>query len=54
MTDDPQVASPGAAALSEVVYLHEPYWHGGQGDWVKSLLLFFDGVALLVPDYMRD
>lgn len=54
MTDDPQVASPGAAALSEVVYLHEPYWHGGQGDWLKSLLLFFDGVALLVPDYMRD
>jgi hypothetical protein len=23
------------------------------GDWVKNLILFFDGVALLVPDYMR-
>ena len=25
-----------------------------RGDWVKSLTLFFDQVALLVPDYMRD
>lgn len=24
------------------------------GDWVKSLALFFDQVALLVPDYMKD
>jgi hypothetical protein len=24
------------------------------GDWVKNLILFFDGIALLVPDYMRD
>lgn len=24
------------------------------GDWIKSLLLFFDKVALLVPDYMKD
>jgi hypothetical protein len=24
------------------------------GDWIKNLILFFDGVALLVPDYMRD
>lgn len=23
-------------------------------DWLKNLLLFFDGVALLVPEYMRD
>jgi hypothetical protein len=37
-----------------VAYHHEPYWGPGQGDWIKSLLLFFDGVALLVPDYMRD
>lgn len=27
-------------------------WHSG--DWVKSLILFFDGVALLVPEYMKD
>lgn len=42
------------SALLEVAYHHEPYWGPGQGDWIKSLLLFFDGVALLVPDYMRD
>lgn len=40
--------------LREVAYFHEPYWGPGTGDWVKSLLLFFEGVALLVPDYMRD
>ncbi len=40
--------------LREVAYHYEPYWGPGQGDWIKSLLLFFDGVALLVPDYMRD
>ena len=40
--------------LLDVAYLHEPYWSPGQGDWIKSLLLFFDGVAVLVPDYMRD
>lgn len=41
-------------ALREVAYYHEPYWTPGRGDWIKSLLLFFDGVAILVPDYMRD
>jgi len=40
--------------LLDVAYHHEPYWSAGQGDWIKSLLLFFDGVAVLVPDYMRD
>lgn len=40
--------------LREVAYHHEAYWFQGQGDWIKSLLLFFDGVAVLVPDYMRD
>ena len=24
------------------------------GDWIKNLVLFFDGIALLVPDYMKD
>jgi hypothetical protein len=41
-------------ALRDVAYLHEPYWVPGQGDWIKSLLLFFDGIALLVPDYMYE
>ena len=33
-------------------YYPEPFW--GDGDWIKNLLLFFDGVAVLVPDYMRE
>lgn len=41
-------------SLREVAYFHEPYWGPREGDWGKSLLLFFDGVALLVPDYMRE
>lgn len=40
--------------LRDVAYHHEPYWGPGRGDWIKSLLLFFDGVALLVPDYMYE
>lgn len=45
---------PTPSALLDVAYLNEPLWTFSEGDWVKSLLLFFDGVALLVPDYMRD
>jgi len=26
-------------------------WH--HGDWIKNLLLFFDGIALLVPNYKK-
>lgn len=33
-------------------YYPNPVWT--DGDWIKSLVLFFDGIALLVPDYMRD
>lgn len=32
-------------------YYPNPMWHSG--DWIKNLILFFDGVALLLPDYMR-
>ena len=24
------------------------------GDWIKNLVLFFDGISLLVPNYMKD
>ena len=34
-------------------YYPAPFWRSGQGDWIKSLLLFFDDVAILLPDYMR-
>ncbi|SDY63545.1 hypothetical protein SAMN05661080_04112 [Modestobacter sp. DSM 44400] len=52
----PAAPADGAdkAQLLDVAYHHEPYWRPGQSDWIKSLLLFFDGVAVLVPDYMRD
>ena len=33
-------------------YYPNPMWYNG--DWVKNLILFFDGVALLVPKYMKD
>src|SRR5437660_567559 len=42
----------GAVRAPEIAYYYpEPYWR--QGDWVKTLLLFFDGVAILLPRYMR-
>ena len=34
-------------------YYPAPYWLEEEGDWIKSLLLFFDEVAILLPDYMR-
>ena len=34
-------------------YYPAPYWSAGEGDWIKSLLLFFDEVAILLPGYMR-
>ncbi len=51
---NPTTANPDRDALRNVAYLYEPYWFQNSGDWVKSLLLFFNGIALLVPDYLRD
>jgi hypothetical protein len=37
----------------EIGYIYPaPYWTLREHDWVKSLLLFFDHVAILQPDYM--
>jgi hypothetical protein len=33
-------------------YYPNPMW--SYGDWIKNLILFFDGIALLVPDYMKE
>jgi hypothetical protein len=33
-------------------YYPNPMWQNG--DWIKNLILFFDGIALLVPDYIKD
>ena len=33
-------------------YYPAPYWGWQQSGWVKSLLLFFDQIAILLPSYM--
>ena len=33
-------------------YYPGQYWH--DADWIKNLVLFFDGVAMLIPKYMED
>ena len=33
-------------------YYPAPYWSWNESSWVKSLLLFFDEVAILLPHYM--
>ena len=38
--------------LDVAYYYPASYWRMGEGGWVKSLLLFFDKVAILLPDYM--
>ena len=57
--DPPRVASQGERILSEMsgridvaYYYPPPFWGTGEGGWVKSLLLFFDKVSILLPSYM--
>jgi hypothetical protein len=39
--------------LPEIAFYYPgPVWRSG--DWIKNLILFFDGVGLLVPDYIKD
>lgn len=40
------------APIQTAFYYPGVMWH--DAGWVKSLVLFFDEVALLVPDYMRE
>ena len=42
MNDRPEVA----------YYYPAPFWSSHESGWVKSLLLFFDQLAILLPDYM--
>lgn len=43
----------GTGLIPEVAfYFPGPVWY--VGDWIKNLILFFDGIALLVPEYMKD
>jgi len=44
-----------ASAANEIAYYYpEPCWLDKDRGWIKSLLLFFDEVAILLPEYMRD
>jgi hypothetical protein len=37
----------------EVAYYYPaPFWLANEGSWIKSLLLFFDQIAILLPGYM--
>lgn len=48
-----QTVTEEANNHSELAYYYpNPFWY--HGDWVKSLILFFDGIAILVPTYMKD
>ena len=39
-------------AKSLAYYYPESYWNAREGDALKNLLLFFDGIAILLPRYM--
>lgn len=38
--------------LDVAYYYPAPFWGMSEGGWVKSLLLFFDKVSILLPGYM--
>ncbi|MGH9737245.1 MAG: hypothetical protein ACRD4X_01485 [Candidatus Acidiferrales bacterium] len=48
----PAKISKGSSHREVAFYYPGPVW--SNGDWIKNLILFFDGVALLVPNYIRD
>lgn len=39
--------------LRQLAYFYEPFWRSGAANCIKTLLLFFDGIALTVPDHVR-
>lgn len=46
-------ALDGSGASELAYYYPDPYWLAEEGTWIKSLLLFFDGIAIMLPRYMR-
>lgn len=50
MSSDPQ---PPVTIPDVAYYYPAPYWSAVEGGWVKSLLLFFDRISILLPAYMR-
>lgn len=46
---------PSTAALKEVAYYYpNATWRYHSTGFIKNLLLYFDGVGLLVPDYLKE
>jgi hypothetical protein len=55
-TTDPAEAGttdPAEAGHEVAYYYPEPYWRVGEVDSLKTLLLFFDEIAILLPRYMQ-
>lgn len=48
------MSDEGPQKLADLGLLCERSWSRYEGDRIKSLLLFFDGIALLAPEYMQD
>ena len=40
------------APMDVAYYYPAPYWGWREGGWIKSLLLFFDRISILLPGYM--
>ena len=48
-----ELRKTSSSAMPEVAFYYPgPVWH--VGEWVKNLILFFDGIGLLVPEYMKE
>jgi len=47
-----QQTPPDTVKREIAFYYPGPMWSSAA--WIKNLLLFFDGVGLLVPAYMKD
>jgi len=45
-----EATNPGIQEIA--FYYPGAYW--ASASWIKNLLLFFDGIGLLVPTYMKD
>jgi hypothetical protein len=52
--DGPRGYAAQIAVEKPILAFYYPGWIWQDPAWLKNLLLFFDGVALLVPDYMRE
>ena len=40
--------------MSQDVAFYYPGQYWRDADWIKNLILFFDGIAMLIPEYMSD